>query len=73
METSLFDHESCGQLWKNKYYFLILVIYILMYSCTGPSLNAMLGTRGKKMPLPLEIYGLMKGKKKKEPNNYIIA
>ena len=44
-----------------------------MYSCTGPSLNAMLGTRGKKMPLPLEIYGLMKGKKKKEPNNYIIA
>ena len=33
---------------ENKYYFLILVIYILTYSCTEPSLNAMLGTRGKK-------------------------
>lgn len=29
--------------------------------------------REKKMPLLLEIYGLMKGKKKKEPKNYIIA
>ena len=57
---------------ENKYYFLILVIYILTYSCTEPSLNAMLGTRGKKNAFAFRDLWSDE-RKKKDPNNYIIV